>query len=538
MGTVCCSNKDLGLTDVVVDSGDLKNQSFVPPKISPANILDERNPNEEQYLSEVGSATGSDDDGGNRPASVFLQELYPGLAAEKVTGITGHRPQTMCSGHVKPGLTPVDVAENLVSRGYRALLNIQESWEPEYMDLEAAATSRGLCYIHIPVPHIEEPGEGMMYEDKFTLDLARQIGVVMLELPRPIMIMSRTGKRASAVWFFSHVVKRNLSSAQVMMLTASAGLGFASDPPLLYWVGRFMMMVDAERTRNRKVFGDLKFEGANLVYAWDPFSSERERGMSQDSIHSGNASKDVGNSPKNSGKASKKDVRSTTVTGPDGKPQTYGDTLAGWSLDAPCPFSHVVFPGFIDSELEGLGKTQTTFGRFRLGGFGKFKTASWLVDRQYRSLINLGHSEDIDFIDCGNECRELGLEYMHIPVHSAELMSQDERYSLNLARILALSILGMPRPLMVVSGGMRRASAAWTFAHAVRWDLGSAEVQKLSLSSELNFTLSPKLKDWVDDFMEVADRAIKCGSKVLGDIEITGQNLPCWHLDLSVKPSS
>ena len=58
----------------------------VPPKISPANILDERNPNEEQYLSEVGSATGSDDDGGNRPASVFLQELYPGLAAEKITG--------------------------------------------------------------------------------------------------------------------------------------------------------------------------------------------------------------------------------------------------------------------------------------------------------------------------------------------------------------------------------------------------------------------------------------------------------------------
>jgi len=316
-------------------------------------------------------------------------------------------------------------------------------------------------------------------------------------------------------------VKRNLSSAQVMMLTASAGLGFASEPPLLFWVGRFMMMVDTERARNRTVFGDLKMDGANEVDNWDPNDDDTpKRKISSRS---------------NPTTPQRRPLRMTLVTGPDGKPQSHVDTLAGWTLQATCPFSHVVFPGFMDTEIGGLGRgdsgPQTTFGRFRLKGFAKFNGAAWLVKRQYRSVLNLAHWEDVDFVDFGEDARELGLEYMHIPVEDAEMNASN--HSLNLARSIVLSILGMPRPLMIVSGGMRRASAAWILAHATRYELGSAEVQKLSLSSELNFTLSPKLCTWVNEYMKVADAAIERGEKVLGDIEITGQNVPQWHLDLS-----
>merc|ERR1712070_196962 len=127
---------------------------------------------------------------------------------------------------------------------------------------------------------------------------------------------------------------------------------------------------------------------------------------------------------------------------------------------------------------------------------------------------------------------------MHIPIQDPDMMGKDEKYSLNIARIIALSMLAMPRPLMVVSGGMRRASAAWVFASATRNQLGSQEVKQLSLSGELNYTASPKLSDWVDEFMKVADAAIARGDKVLGDIEIPGQKLPHWHLDLSSKPTS
>jgi protein tyrosine phosphatase (PTP) superfamily phosphohydrolase (DUF442 family) len=454
---------------------------------------------------------------------LFFQELYPGFAAEKVSG---HRPQIMFSGHVKRGLDPTDVVDSLMTRGYRALLNIQEASEPEYLDLEAASTSKGLVYVHIPVPYVEAE-EGEMYEDRFTLELARQIGLVMLALPRPLMIVSTTAKRASAVWFFDYAVKMNLSSAQVMMLTASAGLGFASDPPLLYWVARFMMMVDTELARNRRVFGDLKFDVDNEDQTWDPNAKD------------GGSSPEISRSPsKNS--FSDDPISTTLVTGPDGKRQTYGDSLTGWSLAAPCPFSNVAFPGFIDAKLGGMGRgdsgPQITFGRFRMGGFAKFKAANWLVNRDYRSVINLGHPEDIDFIDIGNHSRELGLEYMHIPVEEADITTNN--YSLNLARIIALSILGMPKPLMIVSGGMKRASAAWIFAHATRWELGSTEVKNLSLSSELNFTLAPKLHAWVEKFMEVADAAIMRGEKVLGDIAISGHNIPQWHLDLSASTYS
>jgi len=228
-------------------------------------------------------------------------------------------------------------------------------------------------------------------------------------------------------------------------------------------------------------------------------------------------------------------MNKTLVTGPDGKKQSQADTLAGWTLPSPSPFSHVVFPGFIDSDLGGLGSgdsgPQTTFGRFRMGGLARHNAAAWLVDRQYRSVLNLGHSEDIDFIDFGEDARESGLEYMHIPVEDPELRT--ENYSVNLARIIALSILGMPRPLMIVSGGMRRASAAWIFAHATRWGNGSVQVQKLALKSEINFTEEPRLSAWVDEFMKVADMAIARDQRVLGEIEIAGQNLPQWHLDLS-----
>merc|ERR1712023_221741 len=136
--------------------------------------------------------------------------------------------------------------------------------------------------------------------------------------------MGKTGKAASAVWFFNYVVKRDISSAQVMMLTASANLGFASHPPLLFWVGRFMMMVDAVRAQNRKVFGDLKFEGANAVEQWDPNSDLPQR-INSKAIEL----------PKFN------PLKSTIVTGPDGKAQSHGDTLAGWSMPSPCPFSDV-----------------------------------------------------------------------------------------------------------------------------------------------------------------------------------------------------
>jgi len=366
---------------------------------------------------------------------------------------------------------------------------------------------------------------------------------VVLALPRPLMILSHTAKRASAVWFFNYVVKQNLSSAQVMMLTASANLSFAKHPPLLFWMGRFMMMVDTERSRNRQVFGDQKFEGANEVESWDPARSPSlEAGMipRNNSKDSGGNRRPPGEIPRLPSKDSG-GLKGTRVTGPDGNPQTFGDTLGGWTLPSPSPFSDVVFPGFIDSEMGGLGRgddsaPQTTFGRFRLGGFAQFKAASWLVKRQYRSVLNLGHPEDIDFIDFGGQAREVGLQYMHIPVEDGDLISNE--YPLNLARIIALSILGMPRPLMIVSGGMRRASVAWLFAHATRWEVGSACVQNLALSPALTFTVSPKLRSWVERFMQVADAAIARGEKVMGDIEICGESVPQWHLDLSTKPDT
>merc|ERR1719215_1272763 len=89
------------------------------------------------------------------------------------------------------------------------------------------------------------------------------------------------------------------------MITASAGLEFASDPPLLFWVGRFMMMVDAERSRNRKVFGDLKFDGANEDEQWDPNSDLPQRNISVATIE----------------KAKVDPLRRTLVTGPDCKVQ-------------------------------------------------------------------------------------------------------------------------------------------------------------------------------------------------------------------------
>merc|ERR1712216_640794 len=86
--------------------------------------------------------------------------------------------------------------------------------------------------------------------------------------------------------------------------------------------------------------------------------------------------------------------------------------------------------------------------------------------------------------------------------------------------------------------GMRRASVAWLFAHATRWEVGSADVEKLSLSPELTFTVSPKLRSWVERVVQVADAAIARGEKVMGDIEICGESVPQWHLDLSTNPDT
>lgn len=460
--------------------------------------------------------------------SVFMQELYPGLAAEMVHG---HRPQVMFCGHVKPGNTSEQVVDYLLSRGYRALLNIQESSEPEFMDLEDASTTGGLTYLHIPVPAFEDAEDGQMHEDRLTLELARLLGIVLMVLPRPVMIKSnKSAKRAAAVWFFDHVVKRNLSSAQVMMITASAGLGFAKNPPLLYWVGRFMMMVDTERALNREVFGDLKFKKANELEDWDPNDTGFVKQVSGSTSASNRTKETL--SPRLPKKQRELEVK---VTGPDGTLQNPADTVIGWNLPSHCPFTKIVFPGFSDATMTS-STPQTTFGMFRMAGFAKHSGARWLVERHYRSILNLGHSEDVDFIDLGQGAREQGVEYMHIPVEDPDLKTDD--YSLNLARILALTILGMPRPLMIVSGSMKRASAAWTFAYATRWDIGSAEIENMTRSVELNFTLSPKLDTWVKEFMKLADAAIARGDRVLGPVEFTGQKLPRWHLDLSAKTSS
>lgn len=530
--TACCANdKDVGM-EVSENAGALSkskspgivgNLDEAPVKMVPQ--FDESAVESFERLESDASYPSAG------PSSVFMKELYPGLAAEVVAG---HRPQVMFSGHVKPGFTPEEVVTNLMSRGYRAMLNIQEISEPEFLDLDAASTAQGLLYIHIPVPSCDDAAPGQMHEEKLTLELARQIGIVMLVLPRPLMIMStQNAKRASAVWFFDYVAKKNLSSAQVMMLTASAGMNFASSPPLLYWVGRFMMMVDAERAHNRMVYGDLKFDQANRLDAWDPNAWGR-----QISSKGPNAQAEPDDMPKKMYSRDNFNVPDgssclTRVTGPDGKIASAGDTLSGFELPGDCPFQKIVFPGFTDAGVSG--SSQCTFGVLRMSGFAKHKGAAWLDERKYRSVLNLGHSEDIDYVDFGKSARELGLQYMNIPVQDPELNAID--YSLNLARILALTILGMPRPLMIVSGSMKRASAAWTMAYATRWDLGSEAVEKLARSDELNFTKSPKLQAWVNNFMKVADAQLERDGKVLGFIEITGQKLPQWHLDLSKKAS-
>mmetsp|Transcript_29766 Transcript_29766/g.72342 ORF Transcript_29766/g.72342 Transcript_29766/m.72342 type:complete len:109 (-) Transcript_29766:144-470(-) len=82
---------------------------------------------------------------------------------------------------------------------------------------------------------------------------------------------------------------------------------------------------------------------------------------------------------------------------------------------------------------------------------------------------------------------------------------------------------------------MHRASAAWVIAHATRYDLSSSEVEALSLAPEVNYRESPTLEKWVASYMAEADKAQAQQRKVLGKIDIIGQELEDWSIDLAAN---
>mmetsp|Transcript_17430 Transcript_17430/g.39963 ORF Transcript_17430/g.39963 Transcript_17430/m.39963 type:complete len:460 (+) Transcript_17430:50-1429(+) len=427
------------------------------------------------------------------PANPFMNMNHPCGSAKK---IHGHEPQTVFSGHIKPDVKSEDAVAYLKYHGYRSIVNIQESWEKEYVDLAAAANAAGICCVNLPCPKVD--GEGM-HEDKFTINLAHVTGLVLLGLPRPSMIMCRSAKRASAIWFFSHAVKHDLTSAQVMMLTADAGLPFVGDAPLLYWVARFMMQADEQRNRNRRIFGDIKVSAASELPAWSPtkhIEPEAEKFKSH---------------PFASGRQ-----RST--------PDRY-------EMPGTCPFATVVFPGRV---AQSFGYTEGKVPQTAFGTLRRVEGAvDWLTTHKFRAVLNLLPSDEEHFEALESAAQEAGLQHLHIPLPCPDNAGAEEVYTLNQARIVALSVLGLPRPLMIVSKQMHRASAAWVIAHATRYDLKSAEVEALSLAPEVNYRECPTLEKWVAAYMAEADKAQAEKRKVLGKIDIIGQEVEDWSIDLA-----
>ncbi|WP_337189608.1 TIGR01244 family sulfur transferase [Aurantiacibacter rhizosphaerae] len=90
---------------------------------------------------------------------------------------------------VSPQISPAEVSE-LAAAGYKSIIcnrpDEEETGQPDFADIAAAATALGLSTRHIPVD-AERPVE--MQADAFAKALA--------ELPGPVLAYCRTGNRCT-----------------------------------------------------------------------------------------------------------------------------------------------------------------------------------------------------------------------------------------------------------------------------------------------------------------------------------------------------
>lgn len=85
-----------------------------------------------------------------------------------------------------------DIAE-LADRGYRSIIGNRPDGEspdqPDWNDIKAAATARGLEALHIPV-----------VASAVDLDDVRRFAEALDRLPKPIAAFCRTGTRSTLLW--------------------------------------------------------------------------------------------------------------------------------------------------------------------------------------------------------------------------------------------------------------------------------------------------------------------------------------------------
>src|SRR5262245_6994736 len=115
---------------------------------------------------------------------------------------------------VSPQIMPEDVAA-LKEAGFRSIICNRPDGEaadqPSAKELEAAASARGLEFVHLPVV------SGKMSDDD-----AVKFGALLKSLPKPILAYCRTGTRSASLWCLANASTQTLPE----LLAASKSAGY------------------------------------------------------------------------------------------------------------------------------------------------------------------------------------------------------------------------------------------------------------------------------------------------------------------------